>query len=90
MNEPPHPDPRALVVAAGVAVALCAALQVPRLRSVPASIVMVIGAGLATATFVHTHNYPGRMTIHLVPFAAAAAAIGAASLVRRENREIGG
>ena len=32
---------------------------------------------MLSAFFVHTHNYPGRMTIHLVPFAAALAVIAA-------------
>jgi len=30
---------------------------------------------MLSALFVHTHNYPGRMTIHLVPFTAALAVI---------------
>jgi hypothetical protein len=75
MNEPARFDPRGLIVVAGVVAAGAAALQIPRIRMVPASIVCAIGGALASAFFVHTHNYPGRMTIHLVPFAAAAATI---------------
>jgi hypothetical protein len=40
--------------------------------------VVIVGAGVSSL-FAHTHNYPGRMSIHLVPFAVAMAAIAAAS-----------
>jgi len=72
MNEPPHPDPRALLVAAGVLAAAGAVCQLPRLRRLPLSLVIVVLGGCASAFFVHTHNYPGRMSVHLVPFAVAA------------------
>jgi hypothetical protein len=75
MNEPPRLDARALMVIGGLLVAAGAILQVPRMRTVPASLVAVIVGATASAFFVHTHNYPGRMSIHLVPFAAAAVAI---------------
>ena len=77
MNEPPAFDPRALIVAAGAVVVILAALQVPMLRRVPAAIVLVTAGAFAAGFVVHTHNYPGRMSIPLVPFAAAAAAAGA-------------
>jgi hypothetical protein len=80
MNEPAHLDPRALVVVGGAVAAAAAALQVPRVRTVPASIVCAIGGAIASAFFVHTHNYPGRMTIHLVPFASAALTIAVLSV----------
>jgi len=73
MNEPPHADPRALVVVAGVVVGLLGLFRVPRFRQLPASLGVVSLGAMASAFFVHTHNYPGRMTVHLVPFAAAAA-----------------
>ncbi|MCU1386081.1 MAG: hypothetical protein JWL71_4778, partial [Acidobacteria bacterium] len=72
MNEPPHPDPRALFVAAGVCAAAVALCQVPRLRQLPLALVIVTLGGCASAFLVHTHNYPGRMSIHVVPFAVAA------------------
>jgi hypothetical protein len=75
MNEPAHFDPRGIIVVGGVVAAAAAALQIPRIRVIPASIVCAIGGAMASALFVHTHNYPGRMTIHLVPFAAAALTI---------------
>lgn len=77
MNEPPQFDPRAVFVVAGTAVVVLAALQVPALRRLPASLTLVTLGMCASAFFVHTHNYPGRMTIPLVPFACAAAVIGA-------------
>jgi hypothetical protein len=52
-----------------------AVCQLPRLRQLPLSLVIVVLGGCASAFLVHTHNYPGRMSIHLVPFAAAAVAI---------------
>jgi hypothetical protein len=44
---------------------------VPRIVRLPASVALVtIGAGVS-AFIAHTHAYPGRMSIHLVPFAVA-------------------
>jgi hypothetical protein len=71
MNEPPAPDPRALLVVAGMLLSVLALLQVPRLTRLPAS-VAIVTVGAALSSFVaHTHAYPGRMSIHLVPFAVA-------------------
>jgi hypothetical protein len=81
MNEPPRPDPRALFVVVGVVLAALAVVQVPRVNRLPAPIAIVCLAAMASSFFVHTHNYPGRMTIHLVPFAAAMTIIGATRAV---------
>lgn len=82
MNEPPSPDPRALLVVAGALLSVFALLQVPRFSALPVSIAVVtIGATLSTF-LAHTHAYPGRMSIHLVPFAVAMAIVAAASAVR--------
>src|SRR5439155_4366538 len=70
MNEPPRPDVRAAWVAAGAMLALGALLQIPRLKQLPAPVALVCVAAGVSALFVHTHNYPGRMSVHLVPFAA--------------------
>jgi hypothetical protein len=75
MNEPPHPDPRALLVAVGVLTAAGALCQLPRLRQLPLSLVIVVLGSCLSAFLVHTHNYPGRMSIHLVPFAVAAVVV---------------
>ena len=81
MNEPPRPDPRSLLVAAGVLAAVAALCQVPRLRELPASIVVVVIGSTLSSFLAHTHGYPGRMSIHLIPFAVSAAAIATARIV---------
>ncbi len=75
MNEPPHPDVRAVMVVIGVGVALLALFQVPRIKELPLSLALVVAGALASSLVTHTHNYPGRMSIHLVPFAVAMAII---------------
>ncbi len=77
MNEPPQFDARAIFVIAGTVFVVLAAIQVPVLRKLPASLVLVTLATMISAFFVHTHNYPGRMSIPLVPFACASAVAGA-------------
>ncbi|HYE87090.1 MAG TPA: hypothetical protein VEA16_12090 [Vicinamibacterales bacterium] len=80
MNEPPRPDPRAVFVAAGSAVAL-ASLVWQRLASgVPAIAVIAAAGGTLGAFLAHAHGYPGRFTIHLLPFASALAVTGVAAL----------
>jgi hypothetical protein len=71
MNEPPHPDIRALVVLVGVVLSVLALLQVPRIKELPLSLAWVVVGSAASSLLTHTHNYPGRMSIHLVPFAVA-------------------
>src|SRR5207249_442981 len=81
MNEPPSFDPRALLVVAGVLLAVAAILQVPKINRLPLSIAVVTAGATISAFLAHTHNYPGRMSIHLVPFAVAMTAIAGAKLV---------
>jgi hypothetical protein len=76
MNEPPHLDARAALVIAGTAMLVLAAVQVPPLRRLPASLLIVMLGACASAFVVHTHNYPGRMSIPLIPFACASAVTG--------------
>ena len=80
MNEPPRPDPRALLVAGGALVAIAALCQLPRVREVPAAIVIVVVGATLSSFLAHTHGYPGRMSIHLIPFAVSAAAVAATRL----------
>lgn len=82
MNEPARPDVRAAWVAVGAMLALGALLQIPRLRQLPAPLALVCAAAGVSALFVHTHNYPGRMSVHLVPFAAALTTCGLAFVAR--------
>ena len=76
MNEPPHLDARAVLVIAGTAMVVLAAIQVPPFRRLPASLLIVMLGACASAFVVHTHNYPGRMSIPLIPFACASAVTG--------------
>ena len=81
MNEPPSPDPRAVLVIVGVLVALAAASQLPVARRQSAVVVLgLVGAG-AGALIAHAHHYPGRLSIHLVPLAVALTIGMAATLV---------
>lgn len=86
-NEPGGVDVRTTLVAAGVFAAVAAACQVPRLREMPALLVLAVLAATISAFFVHTHNYPGRMSIHLMPFAVSAAVCAGASVGSRRARE---
>ena len=83
MNEPPAAELRALIVAAGVVLSILALLQVPRLSRLPFAIAVVTLGACASSLFVHTHNYPGRMSIHLAPFAIAMTANAGARLFGR-------
>ena len=62
---------RALLVVAGVLLSVLALLQVPRIVRLPASIAIVTIGACVSSFIAHTHAYPGRMSIHLVPFAVA-------------------
>jgi hypothetical protein len=83
MNEPPSPDPRAMLVAAGLLLSVAALLQVPKVGRLPLSIAIVCVGACVSTLFAHTHNYPGRMSIHLVPFAVAMSATAGARLLAR-------
>lgn len=86
VNEPPQPDIRAAFVVTGVAAAVLAVLQAPVLKGLPVVIVLLIAGTMASGLFVHTHNYPGRMSITLAPPAAAAAVIAAVWMGRAWRR----
>jgi hypothetical protein len=81
MNEPPHVDPRSLVVVAGVMVGLLAALQLSFSRTIPAGLLLVASGSVVAAFLAHSHGYPGRFTVHLIPLASAITAIAASTLV---------
>jgi len=83
MNEPPSPDPRAVLVAVGLLLSVGALLQLPRVNRLPLSIAIVCVGACVSTLFAHTHNYPGRMSIHLVPFAVAMTATAGARLLGR-------
>ena len=83
MNEPPSPDPRAALVVAGVLLSVGALLQVPKLNRLPLSMAVVTLGACVSSLLAHTHNYPGRMSIHLAPFAIAMTATAGARLFAR-------
>ena len=71
MNEPPRPDPRAIIMAAGVVLGAAALFQVPIARRLPAALVLAAAGAAIGAFFAHSHGYPGRFSIHAVPLASA-------------------
>ncbi len=81
MNEPPMPDPRAALVVVGLLLSIGALLHVPKLSRLPLSLAVVTVGACVSTLFAHTHNYPGRMSIHLVPFAVAMSATAGARLI---------
>lgn len=83
LNEPPRPDPRALVMVAGVLVGIAALLQHRVARHVPGALVLTAAGASLGAFFAHAHPYPGRFSIHAVPLASAVAAIAVARGTRR-------
>jgi hypothetical protein len=85
MNEPPHADFRALIMVAGAVITLAALLQTPVARLVPATVVVLAAGGSVSAFLAHAHGYPGRFSIHLVPFASALVMIVAAHTLRRRS-----
>jgi len=65
-----------------VLAAIAAICQLPRVRHVPAAIVAVVIGSTLSAFLAHTHGYPGRMSIHLIPFAVSAAVLAAVEMAR--------
>ena len=83
MNEPPSPDPRSVLVVIGVLLSIGALVQAPKLNRLPLSIAVVTLGACVSSLLAHTHNYPGRMSIHLAPFAVAMTATAGARLFGR-------
>jgi hypothetical protein len=78
MREPPAVDPRSVGVAAGAVLSLLALVQVPGVSRLPAALALITVGTIAGSLFAHTHDYPGRMSIHVVPFAIAMSVCAAA------------
>jgi hypothetical protein len=83
MNEPPRPDPRALVMVAGCVIGAIALMQVPLARRVPVALVITAAGSMIGALFAHAHGYPGRFSIHAVPLASALTLMAIAKAVPR-------
>ena len=70
MNEPPVRS-RAFLIVGGMLLSMLALLQVPRAVRLPASIAIVTRRCGGQRVHRAHPRYPGRMSIHLVPFAVA-------------------
>lgn len=82
MNEPPGPDPRSAVLLLAIIVIVLAIVQAPIARHIPVAVVLVTVTGAAGALVAHSHAYPGRFTVHLVPFASALTVLAASAITR--------
>jgi hypothetical protein len=83
MNEPPRPDPRAVIMVIGFLIAAAALAQLPVARRLPAALVITAAGSLLGAFFAHAHGYPGRFSIHAVPLASAMTMIVASRALPR-------
>jgi hypothetical protein len=83
LTEPPRPDPRSGIMAAGVLAWLASVLYRPVARGIPAAVAIASAGSALGAWFAHAHPYPGRFSIHAVPFASALAFLAFRALVRR-------
>jgi hypothetical protein len=83
VSEPPRFDPRALVMGAGTLAWLATVIQLPPARVVPAAVVIAAAGAVVGAFFAHAHPYPGRFSIHAVPFASALAFLAVRAMVTR-------
>lgn len=83
MREPPALDPRTAIVVVGALVSALALVQVPWMNRLPAIPALLTCGSLAGALFAHTHEYAGRVSIHIVPFAVAMTVCTVTKLVHR-------
>ncbi len=86
MREPPAIDPRSVLVVAGAGLSLLALLQVAHLNRLPAALALVTLGAIAGSFIAHTHEYPGRSSVHLVPFAVAMSVCALSRLVAARRR----
>ena len=85
MQEPPALDPRAVLLVVGALLSVLALLQLPWANQLPAGLALLTFGTLAGSFIAHTHEYPGRMSVHVVPFAVAMSVCAAARLIRDVN-----
>jgi hypothetical protein len=83
MNEPPSPDSRAALVVTGAVLSIAVLLRLPKFNRLPFGLAVVIAGACVSSLFAHTHNYPGRMSVHLAPFAVAMTMTAGAKLLAR-------
>jgi hypothetical protein len=82
MHEPPSPDVRATFVVLGVLLSVLALIQIPYANRLPLSIALVTTGAIAGGFVAHSHEYPGRMSVHLVPFTVAMSVTAASQVYR--------
>jgi hypothetical protein len=93
VNDPPRFDIYALPVMAGGLVAVLSLVGVPRLRDLPAALVLLFWASIASAFVAYGGAYPGRFSIHVLPSTCAltvcalARLSGGARLSRRPSSQ---
>jgi hypothetical protein len=80
MNEPPAFDARAAIVAGGAVLSALALFQVHWFKRLPAMLALLTVGTIAGSFVAHTHDYPGRMSVHVVPFAVAMSVCAAEKL----------
>ena len=81
VNDPPRFDVYALPILAGAAVAVLSVVGTPRLRDLPATVVLFFFASIAGAFVAAGWGYTGRFSIHVMPITIALAVCGAARLL---------
>jgi hypothetical protein len=85
-QDPPRFDLRAILLVAGVAIAIFAFTGAPLLREVPLPLCALCLAGIAGAVVARGSAYPGRFSIHLIPLGVSITTIAAARVVRTATR----
>ena len=86
MREPAAIDPRSALVVAGVVLSVLALVQVRFVKRLPASLALLTVGTIAGSFVAHTHEYPGRMAVHVVPFAVGMSACAASQLLHAWKR----
>ncbi len=82
LREPPAVDVRSLLVVAGAVLAVLSMVQLPGLTRLPASLAIMTVGTIAGSLVAHTHDYPGRMSVHVVPFAVGVTTCAIARFAR--------
>jgi hypothetical protein len=81
LNDPARYDPYALPVLGGAAVAVLSVIGIPRLRTLPLSLVLFFFSTVAGAVVARGTAYSGRFSIHVIPVTCALSVAALASLV---------
>ena len=85
MNDPPRFDARAMPIMAGLLASALAVVGVPRLRDLPAGLVLFCLAGIAGAFVARGEAYSGRFSIQLIGVTCAVVACALGTTRRRAS-----